>query len=73
MKLVEVTEKTIPAASIKDGPMCPHCGALTEQSIIPCPDGPKEISPGVWQVCAVVHIGWACRCCSPTRYFTEEP
>jgi hypothetical protein len=54
------------------GPMCPHCGALTEQSVIPCPDGPREIAPGVWAACAVLHIGWACRCCSPTRYFTED-
>lgn len=73
LKEVQYDHSTGPGNKPEYGPQCPHCGARTERSIIPCPDGPKEIAPGVWQQCCVIHHGWACRCCYPTRYFKEEP
>lgn len=47
----------------KYGPQCPACGALTILSVVPCPDGPKEEAPGVFRVCAAIHIGWRCESC----------
>lgn len=64
-KLKRVDQQTaLPKTDKKYGPQCPNCGALTTLSIVPCPDGPKEISPGVFQVCAAVHLGWRCESCS---------
>jgi len=70
--LKEVTDKVIPIATMKDGPKCPHCNMPTERTVIPCPDGAKEVSPGVWKASAIVLYGWVCRHCNPPRYYTEE-
>lgn len=64
-KLEAVYPQSFPPGQprIKQGPQCPKCGALTVVSVIPCPDPPKEISPGVYRVCAAIHMGWRCESC----------
>lgn len=63
MALKRVTKGPLGKSGIPNGPQCPNCGALTIRSLIPCPDPTKEIAPGVYSMCAALHLGWRCECC----------
>lgn len=62
-RLEPITPSVLTSKYSPLGPQCPKCGANTELAVVPCPDPPEEIAPGVYKVCAAVHYGWHCHCC----------
>lgn len=70
MKLLRVQPH--PLVKRMEGPPCANCGAPTLPAIVPCPDPPQEIEPGVFKVCTLNHLGWMCICCD-TEYVEDNP
>jgi len=54
-----------------DPSICPYCKEPLPYIRIPCPDGEKEVAPGVYLGCLVIHYGYG-KCKNKCEYKIEN-